>query len=125
MEAGLGTLTRMTAGHVDYVLVMAEPTPKALDVARRAVALVREREVGQVLVVANRVRGQGDLHMVQQALPDEEVLVVPEDRAIEDADREAMAPLDAAPNTPGLEALAAVARRLVQQRHQECNDNDG
>ena len=115
MEAGLGTLTRMTAGHVDYVLVMAEPTPKALEVARRAVALVREREVGQVLVVANRVRDQEDLHMVQQALPDEEVLVVPEDRAIEDADREAMAPLDAASDASGVQALAAVARRLVQQ----------
>ncbi len=115
MEAGLGTLTRMTAGHVDYVLVMAEPTPKALEVARRAVALVREREVGQVLVVANRVRDQEDLHMVQQALPDEEVLVVPEDRAIEDADRDAMAPLDAASDAPGVQALAAVARRLVQQ----------
>ncbi|MDQ5850751.1 MAG: hypothetical protein M3380_01520 [Chloroflexota bacterium] len=115
MEAGLGTLTRMTAGHVDYVLVMAEPTPKALEVARRAVALVREREVGQVLVVANRVRDQEDLHMVQQALPDEEVLVVPEDRAIEDADRDAMAPLDVASDAPGVQALTAVARRLVQQ----------
>ncbi|CAA9579220.1 MAG: hypothetical protein AVDCRST_MAG88-3130 [uncultured Thermomicrobiales bacterium] len=37
-----------------------------------------------------------------------------EDRAIEDADREGVAPLDAAPGAPGVLALAAVARRLVR-----------
>ena len=117
MEAGLGTLTRLAAGHVDYVLVMAEPTPKALEVARRAAALARERSVGQVLVVANRIRDAEDLDMVRQALPGEEILVVPEDRAIEDADREAMAAIDAAPGAPGVQALAAVARRLVPRHH--------
>jgi CO dehydrogenase nickel-insertion accessory protein CooC1 len=69
MEAGLGTLSRMAAGHVDYLLVMAEPTPKAIEVARRAVALARERGVGQVVVLTNRVRGAEDLDMVRQALP--------------------------------------------------------
>lgn len=114
MEAGLGTLTRMREGHVDYVLVMAEPTAKALGVARRAADLVRERGVGQVLVVANRVRGDEDLHLVRQELPDEEIMVVPDDRAIEDADREAIAPIDAAGDSPGLRALEAVARRLLR-----------
>jgi CO dehydrogenase maturation factor len=112
MEAGLGTLSRMAADHADYVLVMAEPTPKALEVARRAVALAREGNIGQVLVVANRIRTIEDLEMVRQALPGEEILVVPEDRAIEDADREAMAPIDAAPDSPGVQAIIAVVRRL-------------
>jgi CO dehydrogenase maturation factor len=113
MEAGLGTLSRMAGDHVDYVLVMAEPTPKALEVARRAVVLARDRNVGQVLVVANRIRTREDLEMVRQALPGEEILVVPEDRAIEDADREAMAPIDAAPDSPGVQAIIAVVRRLL------------
>lgn len=114
MEAGLGTLTRMAEGHVDQMLVVAEPTPKALEVARRAVALARERGVGRVLVLANRVRDAQDLELVRQALPGEELLVVPEDRAIEDADREGAAPIDAAPDAPGVRALAAVAHRLVR-----------
>jgi len=39
---------------------------------------------------------------------------VPEDRAIEDADREAPAPIDVAPDSPGVQALAAVVERLVR-----------
>lgn len=114
MEAGLGTLTRMAEGHVDCVLVVAEPMPKALEVARRAVVLARGRGVGQVVVLANRVRGSQGLALVREAFPGEEILVIPEDRAIEDADREGVAPIDAAPDAPGVRALAAVARRLVR-----------
>lgn len=115
MEAGLGTLSRMDAGQVDWVLVMAEPTPKALEVAQRALALAHERQVGQTLVLANRIRNAADLDIVRAALPDEEILAVPEDRAIEDADRAARAPIDAAPDTPGVQALAAVAHRLLRR----------
>ncbi len=114
MEAGLGTLTRLAEGHVDRVVVVAEPTPKALEVARRAVALARERGVGRVVVLANRVRDAPGLAMVRGSIPEEEILVVPEDRAIEDADREGVAPIDAAPDAPGVRALAEVARWLVR-----------
>lgn len=114
LEAGLGTLSRMNAGHADYVLVIAEPMPKALEVARRAAALARERSVGQILVLANRVRDDAGLDLVRRALPKEEILVVPEDRAIEDADREALAPIDVAPDSPGVQALIAVSRRLTR-----------
>ncbi len=125
MEAGLGTLSRMAAGHVDYLLVMAEPTPKALEVARRAAGLARERNVGQVLVLANRLRHATDSDMVRQALPGEEILIVPEDRAIEDADREALAPIDAAPESPGVQAFAAVVHRLLQHVGWRSSLHDG
>ncbi len=115
MEAGLGTLSRMAKDLVDFVVVMTEPTAKAIEVAQRAVALARERGVGQVVVVANRVRNAENLEMVRKALPDEEIIVVPEDPAIEAADREAVAPIDAAPDSPGVQALAAVARRLLER----------
>ena len=113
MEAGLGTLSRLEASQADMILVVADPTPKALEVAWRAVALAQERAVGPVVVVANRIRNAGDLALVQAALPHAEVLVVPDDRAIEDADREARAPLDAAPDSPGVLALTSIAERLL------------
>ncbi len=40
-------------------------------------------------------------------------LTIPEDRAIEDADREGVAPLDAAPDSPGVQVLAGIASRLL------------
>ncbi len=85
MAAGLGTLSLMQAGHVDYVFVIAEPSAKSLEVARRAMTLAHERNVGRVLVLAIRVHEPGDFDMMQRALPWEEIIAVPEDRVIEDA----------------------------------------
>ena len=103
LEAGLGTLNRLEEGHVDYLLVMAEPSPKALEVARRAVDMAHERKVAHILVVANRIRNEADLEKVRQLFSDEEIVVVPEDRAIEDADKQAKAPVDVAAGSPALQ----------------------
>lgn len=114
LEAGLGTLSRLEEGHVDYLLVMAEPSPKALEVARRAVDMAHERKVAHVLVVANRIRNEADLEKVRQLFPDEEMLVIPEDRAIEEADKQAKAPIDVAAGSPGILAFEALVSRLLQ-----------
>lgn len=114
LEAGLGTLSRLEEGHVDYLLVMAEPSPKALEVARRAVDMAHERKVARVVVVANRVRNGEDLEKVRQLFAGEEILVIPEDRAIEDADKQARAPIDAAAGSPGILAFEALVSRLLQ-----------
>jgi CO dehydrogenase maturation factor len=113
MEAGLGTMSRMSEGHLDCVLVVADPTAKALEVARRAIALARERKVGQVMVIANRLRGDADLGLIQQALPGEAIYGVTRDSAVEDADRDARAPIDAAPDSPAMRALRIIAHRLL------------
>lgn len=112
-EAGIGTLTRMGDGGVDVVLVVVEPTPKSLEVGRRAAGLVRERALGRLVIVANRVRGDGDLEMVLAAFPDDEVVPVPDDLRIVEADRLGVAPLDLAPDAPAVRALVALAGSLV------------
>lgn len=111
-EAGVGTLTRMAEAAVDCVLVVVEPTPKSIEVAQRAIALAAERGIGPVIVLANRVGGDEDLARLRAALgPD--FAIVPEDPAILDADRDGAAPLDRSPGSPGVSAIASVARSLV------------
>ncbi len=112
-EAGIGTLTRMQDGGVDVVLVVVEPTPKSLEVGRRAAGLVQERSLGRLIVVANRVRDDADLATIQAAFPDAEVVAVPDDPRIVEADRAGVAPLDLAPEAPAVRALIALAERLV------------
>lgn len=112
-EAGIGTLTRMPDGGVDIVLVVVEPTPKSLEVGRRAGALARDRGLGRLVIVANRVRGDADLDTVRAAFPDDEVVPVPDDPRIIEADRAGVAPLDLAPDAPAVRALVALAGRLV------------
>ena len=113
LEAGIGTLTRMAPEAVDAVLVVVEPTPKSLEVGERAAGVAREKRLGRLLVVANRVRDDDDLARVRAAFPEEEVVTVPDDPRIVDADREGVAPLDLAPDAPAVRALVALALQLT------------
>ena len=112
-EAGVGTLTRLEEQRVDTVLVVAESTPKSLEVGQRAVQLAKDRQVGRIVVVANRIRSDADLQAVQAAFPDAEVVAVPDDPKIVEADRKGVAPIDLAPDAPAVVALIGLARGLV------------
>ena len=112
-EAGVGTLTRLKDGGVDVVLVVVEPTPKSLEVGRRAVGIARERALARLVVVANRIRNDEDLAAVRAIFPDEEIVAVPDDPRIVEADRAGVAPLDLAPDAPAVRALVELAGRLV------------
>jgi CO dehydrogenase maturation factor len=111
LEAGLGTLLRLSPGDADVVLVVANPTAKALEVARRAVEIAAG--VAEVVVLANRVRDEADLDAIRAALPDRELVVVPEDNVIAAADRDGSAPIDLDPHSPAVATLAQLAQRLT------------
>lgn len=113
LEAGIGTLTRLGDQRVDAVLVVVEPTPKSLEVGRRAAQLARERSIGRVIVVASRVRGDADLATVKDAFPGYEVVPVPDDPAIVRAERQGVAPMDSAPDAPAVQALVDLAESLL------------
>jgi CO dehydrogenase nickel-insertion accessory protein CooC1 len=112
LEAGLGTLLRLDRP-VDVVVVVVEPTVKSLEVGRRAAETVRAAGLGRVVVAANRVRDEADAQRVRDAFPVAEVQMVPDDPAVEDAERRGSAPLDAAPDAPAVRALVALAESLA------------
>ncbi len=114
MEAGAGTLTRMQAGSLDLAVLVVEPSTKSIDVARRASEIIRERHIGMLVAVANRVRDDADLQLVLDALPGLQVMAVPDDPRITQADREGRSPVDTAPDAPGVRAAAELAERLVR-----------
>jgi CO dehydrogenase maturation factor len=97
---------------VDLALLVTEPSPRSIEVARRAGAVIATRKIGPALVVANKVRGGADVARVRAELPGLEVVVVPEDAEVLRADREALAPIDLAPGSPAVRAVGALARRL-------------
>ena len=109
LEAGIGGVVRR--GLVDLVLVVAEPTAKSIEVARRAAGTAAAK--AGVLVVANRVRDEADLAAIGAELGDFETAVVPNDPAIALADREGLAPVDVDAAGPGVSALVALADRLA------------
>jgi CO dehydrogenase nickel-insertion accessory protein CooC1 len=112
MEAGAGTLTRMEAGSLDVAILVVEPSVKSIEVARRAAEIVRERRIGMLLAAANRVRDDADLALVRESLPGLEIVVVPDDPCITEADRTGRSPVDTAADAPAVRAAAELARRL-------------
>ena len=112
LEAGIGVLTRMETGSLDVVLVVANPTPKSIEVARRAVEAAASREI-RVLVVANRVASDEDLEAIRSVLGDSEMAIVPEDPTIARADAEGIAPIDLDPDSPGVRAIIEIGERLA------------
>ena len=113
LEAGIGTLSRLGDQKVDAVVLVVEPTPKSIEVATRAAALAREQSLGRLVVVANRVGDAGDLAAVRAAFPDDQVVGIPDDPAIVEADRQGLAPLDLSPDAPAVRALAELAEQLL------------
>ncbi|MDP9453611.1 MAG: hypothetical protein M3P97_09575 [Actinomycetota bacterium] len=113
LEAGVGTLTRLGDAGVDLVLIVVEPTPKSVEVGCRAAALVADKALGRAVVVASRIRSDDDLTMITKAFPDHEVVPIPDDPAIVQADRNGVAPLDSAPDAPAVQALVRLAEELV------------
>lgn len=112
LEAGIGTMTRLQDKSVDAVLVVVEATPRSIQVGVRAAELARDRALGTVLVVANRIRTDADLALITAAFPEDDVIVVPDDEAIVRAERDGVAPLDTEPDSSAVRALVALAQRL-------------
>jgi CO dehydrogenase maturation factor len=112
LEAGIGVLVRMEAGSLDLVLVVANPTPKSIEVARRAVEAARARDI-EVLVVANRVADAEDLERIAAVLGEEEIVVVPDDPVIARADAEGRAPIDLDETSPGVRAIVRISERFA------------
>ena len=112
-EAGVGTLTRLGEEHVDTVVIVVEATPKSLEVGARAAALAQDKTVGRIVVVANRIRHDEDLETVKAAFPGLEVVGVPHDPKIVEADRRGVAPIDMAPDAPAVKALVGLASTLL------------
>ncbi len=112
-EAGVGTLTRLGEQRVDTVLVVVEATPKSIEVGLRAVELARERLLQKVVIIANRIRGREDIEKIRAAFPGVEVVPVPDDPAIREADRRGVAPVDHAPDAPAVRALVELAEKLA------------
>lgn len=113
LEAGLGTLSRLGESPVDAVVVVVEPTAKSIEVATRAIDLAAEKQLGEVIVVVNRVRSDEDVEHVRSALGGRDVIAVPDDPEVIAADRAGQGLLDAAPDSPAVTALRQLTDRLA------------
>jgi CO dehydrogenase maturation factor len=115
-EASPEHLSRGTARYADAMLAVVEPYYKSLETGRRMAVLAQDLGLEHVALVANKLRDDGDLRAVEEFARQEglEVAgVVPYDDRLPEAERARRAPLDFAPDSPAVAAIAELAQRLA------------
>ncbi|MBA3300451.1 MAG: P-loop NTPase [Thermoleophilaceae bacterium] len=118
LEAGTGTLMRMQEGAANLAMIVTQPTAKAMQVARHALAAAELREIPAVLI-ANRMRSEEDLELIREALGPQlkiaqAIALVPDDEAVARADQDGLAPADTASGSPGVLAVERLAERVSE-----------
>jgi CO dehydrogenase maturation factor len=114
-EASPEHLTRGTAKYAETMLTVVEPYFKSLETGRRMAALARDLGLDDVVLIANKVRSDAELEAVREfaAKHDLELAgVIPYDDSLPEAERAEAAPLDFAPDSPAVEAIAGIVRRM-------------
>lgn len=113
MEAGLEHLGRGTSSVMDRFVAVVEPGARSVQTYRAIKRLAQELGVRQTLVVANKVRGEGDRSFIEAEIPPEDLLgyMSYSDEVII-ADRDARSPFDVCPST--VEEVREIKRKLEE-----------
>jgi len=105
------------AGFADIVVVVVEPTAKSILSARRLSRLADDPEgPSRVVAVVNKARDGGDAATVGARSRLEVIASVPWDEAVAEAERAGRAPIDAAPESAGVRAVASIVTYLHEER---------
>jgi len=117
MEAGLEHLSRGTGKHVSRLLAVLEPYYRSMETVRRIVDLARELGIGEVTVVANKVRDEGDRRSIGEFCAAHHLRLeaeIPYDESLSVAERGGVAPFDYRPLPPAVAAICDLADRLIR-----------
>jgi CO dehydrogenase maturation factor len=115
-EASPEHLTRGTTKYAEMMLTVVEPYYKSLETGRRMAALARDLGIERVVLIANKIRDEGDEQAVREFAEQNELEVggvVPFDRSMPDAELARMSPIDFAPDAPAVAAIAELSRSTL------------
>lgn len=95
MEAGLEHLGRGTTSGMDAFIVVIEPGARSVQTYKNVKRLAKDLGVGQVMVVANKVRSEEDEEFIRSKIPAEDLLgFIHYNSEVIDADRQGQSPYD-------------------------------
>lgn len=113
MEAGVEHLGRGTAKSVDVLLIVVEPTPRAVQTAHMVKQLAADMGVSRLGVVGNKVSSAEDVEFLESALGGIPLLAtIHEVKGIREAERKGVTAFDADPEFA--EAVRTVSERLSE-----------
>jgi len=115
-EASPEHLSRGTAQYAETMLIVVEPYYKSLETGRRMALLGKDLGLPHVALVANKIRDERELEAVRQFAGQHDLEIagsVPFDESFPESERAQRAPLDFAPQSAGVDAIAKIGRQLV------------
>ncbi len=111
MEAGLEHMGRASAGGVDAMIAVVEPGMRSVQTAARIRKLAADIGIKQTFVVTNKVRGQHESDMLQEALSGQIIIgTLPYSEELARADLEGR-PVDV-DDPPFIEAVSRIGEAL-------------
>ncbi len=113
LEAGLNDLRWARPGPGDVVVVVADPSAKSVEIARRARRIAAELGVRRIIGVANRCSGPDDGARLAEALGTAVTAISydPEVAAVDEAGR---SPVDLDGSSPAMVAIAGLATMVLE-----------
>lgn len=75
MEAGVEHFGRGTAQSCDAVLIVAEPSQKSLESARRIQKLAEDLRIKKIYTIANKIKGKEDIKFITDGLGQTEKII--------------------------------------------------
>ncbi|MFB3766074.1 MAG: AAA family ATPase [Methanotrichaceae archaeon] len=114
--AGVEILGRGLSLEFDLSLVITEPTPKSMDVARHSLTLASELGIKKQIVVANKIESGEEYDEVTNYIGQSEfkLYTIGFDRTVVDADKRGILLLDYAPESPAIKDISKIKDSLLE-----------
>ena len=116
LEASLEQMKRGTSRYVDTLLCIIEPYYRSMEAAARFYRLGKELEIKKIIAVANKVKNKEDEDAILQFCKQVDlpvVAIIPYDAVLADADKPGSFDLDEIRNSPAIEAIKQLAKKLM------------
>ncbi|MFQ6064299.1 MAG: AAA family ATPase [Candidatus Bathyarchaeia archaeon] len=118
MEAGVEHMGRGTAKHVDTMLIVADPSMKSLETAKRIYGLAKEADLKRAFLVGNKVAGSRGQQAIEEFAARNRLpllALIPYDDVPLKADMRGETPLKYADESESLATIRKLGERLLQE----------
>jgi len=119
MEAGVEHMGRGTAKHVDTMLIVADPSLKSMETARKIYGLAAEAGIKKAFMIGNKIRNSSENGLIQRFAADNKIPIldlVPHDEQILKADMQGETPLKYAEDSVGIVAIRKMGEKLLNMK---------
>jgi len=119
MEAGVEHMGRGTAKHVDIMLIVTDPSLKAMETAKKIYNLSIEANINKVFLIGNKVTSPEESESIEQFAAKNEIPlleIIPYDEQILKADVRGETPLKYMETSKGVVAVQKIGDRLLEYK---------